>query len=48
LGTAPHVITFLPNVGRFNLRAQMGAQRQHNIQIILLFNLQRENRLKSA
>jgi len=43
LGTTPHVITFLPNVGRFS---DFGAQRQHGIQIILFFNLQKENRLK--
>jgi len=49
LGTAPHVITFLPNVGRFcesGAKSSNGAQRQHDIQIILLFNLQKENRLK--
>lgn len=50
-GTAPYVITFLSNVGRFSefgAKSTNGAQRQHCIQIILLFNLRKENRLKSA
>jgi hypothetical protein len=50
-GTAPYVITLLPNVGRcceFGAKSSNGAQRQHGIQIILLFNLQKENRLQSA
>jgi len=40
LGTAPYVITFLPNVGRFSVfgaKSSNGTQRQHHIQIILLF-----------
>lgn len=44
--TAPYVITFLPNVGRFSefrAKSSNGAQRQHGIQIILLFNLHKEN-----
>jgi len=49
-GIALYVITFLPD-GRFSefgAKSSNGAQRQHGIQIILLINLQKENRLKSA
>jgi hypothetical protein len=51
LGTAPCVITILPNFGRFSefgAKSSNWAQRQHGIQIILLFNLHKENGLKSA